>query len=196
MRNGASACTLTCQVRPNSVEIVDIEAADGRLQRVEEVGDLDAEHLRLVAVDVEIDLRRVGGEGAEHAGEFGLLVRRDQQAAQGLGDFGRRLALQSLEDILEAAGVAEPEDRRQVEGKTDRLLDRRQPRAQLGDDRARALGRVGPLLVGLQTDDEEGLVRRGDAVDEVEADDGEHALDAGDAADDVLRLRRPPPRCG
>ena len=56
------------------VEVVDVEAAERRLQRVEDVADLDAQHLRLVAVDVETDLRRVGGEGAEDAGQLGLLV--------------------------------------------------------------------------------------------------------------------------
>ena len=48
------------------VEVVDVVAAERRLQRVENVADLDAEHLRLVAIDIEIDLRRVGGVGAEN----------------------------------------------------------------------------------------------------------------------------------
>ncbi len=109
------------------------------MQGIEDVGDLDAEHLRLVAVDVEIDLRRVGGIGAEDAGEFGVLVGRDQEAAHGRGNVGRRLALQRLEHVLEAAGVAEAEDGRKVERKDDGALDRRQLRTQSGQDRAGAL---------------------------------------------------------
>ena len=66
----------------------------------------------------------------------------------------------------------------------------------LRDDRVDALRRVGALLVGLQPDDEEGLVGRGDVVDEVEADDRQHALHAGDRPDDVLDLRDQLPRCG
>ena len=100
------------------VEVVDVEAAERRLQRVEDVADLDAQHLRLVAVDVETDLRRVGGEGAEDAGELGLLVGGDQQAAHHGREVGRALALQRFEHVLEAAGVAEAEDRRQVERET------------------------------------------------------------------------------
>ena len=93
-----------------------------------------------------------------------------------------------LEHILEAAGVAEPEDRRQVEGEHDRLLDRRQFRPQLGDDGAGAREGSVALLVGLETDDEEGLVGRGDAVDEIEADHRKHALHARDRPDDALGL--------
>jgi hypothetical protein len=92
-RNGASAWTLTCQVRPEQVEVVDIEAAERRLQRVEDVGDAYPEHLHLVAVDVEPDLRRVGGEGAEHAGQFRLLVGGHQQGAHHGGEIVRALAL-------------------------------------------------------------------------------------------------------
>ena len=96
------------------------------------------------------------------------------------GDVGRRLSLQRLEHILEAAGAAEAEDRRQVEREDDAALDRRQLRPQLRDDGAGALRGIGALLVGLEADDEERLVRRGDAVDEVEADHRQHAFDARD----------------
>ena len=37
------------------VEIVDVEAAERRLQRREDLADCDPERLRLVAVDVEVD---------------------------------------------------------------------------------------------------------------------------------------------
>src|SRR5262249_18288091 len=45
---------------------------------------------------------------------------------------------------------------------------------------------IGSLLVWLQADDEESLVRRGDTVDEVEPHHRKYALDAGDGSDDVL----------
>ena len=140
------------------VEVVDVEAAEGGLQGVEHVAHLDAQHLRLVAVDVEKDLRRVGGEGAEDAGELGLLVGGHDQAARDGGEIGRRLALQGLQHVLEAAGAAEPEDRRQVEGKDDGALDRGELGPQAGDDGVDLLAAVGALLVGLQAHDEEGLL--------------------------------------
>src|SRR5262249_47464929 len=101
------------------IEVVDVEAAERRLQRVENVYDLDPQHLRLVAIDVEIDLRRVGGEGAEDCGELGLLIRRHEEGALYGRDLGGRLSLQRLERILESAGVAETEDGWQVEGEDD-----------------------------------------------------------------------------
>ena len=44
-------------------------------------------------------------------------------AAQRAREVGGRLALQCLEHVLEAAGAAETEDRRQVEGEDDGALD-------------------------------------------------------------------------
>ena len=64
------------------VEVVDVEAPQRRLQGVEDVADLDAEHLRLVAIDIEVDLRRVGGIRAVHAGKLGFSIGRYHQAAQ------------------------------------------------------------------------------------------------------------------
>ena len=48
------------------VEVVDVGRAEIDLQRGEHVGHVDAEHLRLGAVDVEIELRRRGLEQREH----------------------------------------------------------------------------------------------------------------------------------
>jgi hypothetical protein len=78
---------------------------------------------------------------------------------------------------LESAGVAESQNGRQIEREDHRLLDRREFRTQLGDDGGGALRGVRALLVGLETDDEERLVRRREAVDEVEPDDRQNALD-------------------
>jgi len=82
------------------------------LQRVEDVGDLDPEHLDLVAIDLEIDLRSIGSVRAEHAGEFGLTVGRNDQGAQCTGNIAWRLALQRLQRKLKSAGAAEPENGR------------------------------------------------------------------------------------
>ena len=158
------------------------------MQRVENVADLDAQHLGLVAIDIEIDLRRVGGIGAEHAGKLGLLVGGNDQPAHDRGNVGRRLALQRFEHVLEAAGIAEAEDRRQVEREDDGALDRGQLRPQLRDDGVGALRRVGALFVRLQSNDEERLVGGRDIIDEVESDHRQHALHARNRPDDILDL--------
>src|SRR5205085_7745154 len=91
------------------IEVIGVKASQRRLQRVEDVADLDAKHLRLVAVDIEADLRRVGREGAEHTSELGLLVGGDQQSAHDGRKIIGALTLQRFEYVLEPAGVAEPE---------------------------------------------------------------------------------------
>ena len=131
------------------VEIVYVKSAKRRLQRVEDVADLDPEHLRLVAVDVEADLRCVGGEGAEVASEFGLLVGGDQEAAHHSGNVVGALSLQRLERVLETAGTAEADDRRQIERKHDGALDCAELRSQTRDNGIDRLRWVGPFFVRL-----------------------------------------------
>ena len=171
------------------IEVVDVEAAERRLQRVEDVADLDPQHLSLVAIDLEPDLRRIGRVGAEDAGKLGLLVGGDQKPAHDGGDIVGTLALQRFERVLEAAGTAEPEDRGQVERKHDRARNRPELRPQPRDDGVDALRGVGPLLVGFQPNDKESLVRCRDGIDEIEPDDRDDALHPGDRPDDVLDLR-------
>src|SRR6202035_3017236 len=115
--------------------VVDIEAAKRRLQRVENIADLDTEHLRLVAIDVEIDLRRVGGIGAEHPGKLGLLIGRNDQSAKHRRDVVRSLTLQRLQHVLKTAGAAQAENGRQVERKRNGAFNRRQLRSQSRNDR-------------------------------------------------------------
>jgi hypothetical protein len=67
-------------------------------------------------------------------------------------------------------------------------LDRRHLRPQPRDDRPGTLGRVRAHLVGLEPDDEEGLVGRRDVIDEIEPDDRQHTLDARDRPGNVLDL--------
>ncbi len=62
------------------VEVVDVDAAQRRLQRGEDIADVEAERLRLGAIDVEID-RRIGrGEGREHARQPRIAVGGGDQA--------------------------------------------------------------------------------------------------------------------
>ncbi len=52
------------------VEVVGVAAAQRRLHRREEVGDADAQRLGALTVELEVDLRRRGAVGREHAGQL------------------------------------------------------------------------------------------------------------------------------
>ena len=67
-------------------------------------------------------------------GELGLLVGGHDHAARHGREVGGRLALQGLQHVLEAAGAAEPEDGRQVEGEDDGALDGGELGPQAGED--------------------------------------------------------------
>ena len=61
-----SACASDAEGAAEQVEVVDVGRAEIDLQRGEHVRHVDAEQLRLGAVDVEIELRRRGLEQREH----------------------------------------------------------------------------------------------------------------------------------
>ena len=171
------------------IEVVDVETAQRRLQRVEDIADLDAEHLGLVAIDIEIDLRRVGGIGAEHAGELGLAgwprpASRACTAATSVGGWPCRASSTYWKPPV----LPRPRIGGRLNGKAMAPWIAAKLRPQPRDDRVGALRRIGAHLVGLEPDDEERLVRRRDIVDEVQPDHRQHAFDAGDRPDDVLDL--------
>ena len=90
------------------VEVVDVGGAEIDLQRGEDVGDVDAEQLRLGAVDVEVELRRRGLEQREHLGD----ARRLRGAcpswrSTALCSACRPAAGAVLDHHAEAAGIAD-----------------------------------------------------------------------------------------
>src|ERR1700704_1973002 len=74
------------------IELVNVVAAERRLQGAEYLADLNAECLCLVAIDTEIDLRIVGRVGAEDVRQLGLLVCLEHEPAHGGGEFRGRSA--------------------------------------------------------------------------------------------------------
>ena len=59
---------------PEHVEVVDVGRAEIDAQRLEDRLQRHVQHLRLVAIDVDVELRRAGGEGREHVADAGHLV--------------------------------------------------------------------------------------------------------------------------
>ena len=64
-RNGASAWTIDLVRAAEFVEVVHVKRAEISLQRVEDIGDGNAELLRARAVDVGVELRDVDVEAGE-----------------------------------------------------------------------------------------------------------------------------------
>src|SRR3546814_1645208 len=64
------------------IEVVHVIAAERGLQRGKDVIDRHAERLGLLAVDVEIELRRIGGEGREHASQRRILIRSEAHTSE------------------------------------------------------------------------------------------------------------------
>ena len=97
------------------IEVVDVVAAKESLQREEHVVQLDAQRLDLVAVDLELDLRDAGIEAAVDEPDLRTLARLGQQPLQDLRELRGIRADAVLQHEGEAAGRAQPADRRRIE---------------------------------------------------------------------------------
>ncbi len=167
------------------IEVVDVDAAQRCLQRGEHVAHVEAKHLRLAAVDVEIE-RRIGRrEGREHAREPRVAIGGSDQPAGDAAYRGRILPLQRLELILEAAAGREPDDRRQIERQHVGLPDLRARAVRAPDQRLHRIRRRLAVRERFQPRHHEGVVRFRCSVEQREADnrervfDGRHLLQQG-----------------
>ena len=134
LRNGRSACAGDVIGAAEQVEVVDIGRAEIGLDRVVDGGDRHAELLRLDAVDVDEDLRRVGGERREHRGEPRVLARGgDKFVGRGRQQL-RTAALAILDAHGEAAAGADAGHGRRRNDDDEGALDCREALAQVGGD--------------------------------------------------------------
>src|ERR1700722_9541417 len=153
------------------VEVVDKDTAQCRIERVENIGNADTQCLRLVAVDIE-EYRWVGrGEGREDAGQVVVLVRGADESLHNAAELRRRLPLQGLKLIFEAAAGRKANDRRQIEGDHGGGADLLHDPESLADHRLCGILRGLAILEGLELDDQKGVVRLAAAVKQRIADD-------------------------
>ena len=170
-----------------AVEVVDVVAAQVRLERVKDIAQLHAHRLDFGPVDIDVELRRAGAEAVEQADEAGLLVA--------LGDQVVRLGLERVEinvagrlhHQLEAAGVAQAPHRWRPEDEHASLRDLPlQALAELGRNGLAAQRRV-MALVERREDDEHGTVVRAEGVqDERLPGDGHRVSNPGSLEGDLL----------
>ncbi len=103
---------------PEPVEVVDVQRPQVDLQRVEQLGDRNPRQLGLVAVDVEVEPRRVGPKAREEPVKHLRVCRSSRFLDDAVGDrldFVRPQVAAVLDDDLESAGGSQPVDRRRVE---------------------------------------------------------------------------------
>ena len=109
------------------VEIIDVGGADKDLQGGEHVRHVDAEELRLRAIDVEIELRRRILEQGEHLAEARRLRGFAHHRGCGFDQSLRTAALAVFHHHPEAAGIADARDRRRLHHQDQALLDAGEP---------------------------------------------------------------------
>ena len=172
------------------VEAVDVERAHQNVQRLVHVVQRHAQRGDLVAVDVEVELRRLGAELGGHPAQAGDLPQFLDQAVGLLlqGDQAEVAAV--LDDELEAAGDAEARDRRRPEHRELGL------RHVLGAGLARSWFMIAvsrssgflPLVEGVQHDEHRGEIRAVGLQQKRTAREGHRVGDAGRPAGDLLDL--------
>src|SRR6202022_1307956 len=113
------------------VEVVDVERAEIDLQRVEHVRQIEPEQLRLVAIEIVVELRRRRAEGREQ------LLRIELRLLAGFGDHALRRLIERraaaagevLDLELKAAGRAEAGGRWRLDAQGDGSRDLKRFRA-------------------------------------------------------------------
>jgi len=165
------------------VEVVHVEPAQVHLEGLEHLAQRHAHGLALGAIDVDVQLGRVGAEHGGQAGQAGRLVSLlDQVVGLGLEDF-QALVAAVFDHHLEAAGGAQAADRRRAEDEQHAVLDLAELLANGLEDRVGAALGLQTLVEGLERDEHRAQVRTVGPQHERHPTDADDMADAGDLAD-------------
>jgi len=96
---------------PEKVDVIDEISAQRGLQRLKHAVERNAENLRLVAVDIEVDRWVRCRVGAEHTRQLRILIGGDGEPAHGLRERLRIAAAQIFQHVGEAAARTKADDR-------------------------------------------------------------------------------------
>ena len=127
-------------------EIVDVGAAQGRREIVEDVRQRCTQLRDLRAVDDGIDLRTVGAKGREHAEQVGIAIGRADELTAGRAEVGQRPRAVILELEVESAQHTQARYRWRIDQDDLRLRDTHGGRLQRIDNALRGI-RI-PLALG------------------------------------------------
>src|SRR6185312_1135462 len=95
-----------------AVEIVDIQSAKKRLQRIVDIAHRNAERLRFVDIHADFVFGNVVSKCADDVSKFGALPRGRQEFIRSTGQIGNTTVAAIFQHQLKPAGSAEPEYRR------------------------------------------------------------------------------------
>ena len=178
------------------IEVVDVGRADIDLQGVEHILHIDAEELRLGAVDVEIDLRRRGLEQREDLRRRRTCCWRAPSAAvRRARNAAAPWPARSSTIMRKPPAVPMPLHRRRQHRDEEGVLDLGQPFVQLGLDRRRRLPRSWPRVERLEHQKQRAGIGRIGEGGAGEADDIHRMRHAGHAARDIERALLHRRRC-
>jgi hypothetical protein len=111
------------EVAAEQREVVDVEAAERGLHRVEDISERDVERAGFFTINVEAVLRRAGGQRGLHAGEFRAHRRSGNELVGLRHQFVDTSATAVLDIPFDATGHAHADDRRWVEREHQAFLD-------------------------------------------------------------------------
>ena len=153
----------------------DLGAEEG-LHGVEDVGNMHAQHLGLVAVEVDEELLACRAKRRVDAHQFRALPRLLEERLDGLLRHPRIARAPILDVELEAAGGAQPRNRGRIDGECEAFLKAVELRVQALQHGERQERGVVALLKGLHRGKEDGRIVGELAVDQAVAIHGGDVL--------------------
>src|SRR5262249_8826956 len=159
------------------VHVIDIEAAERRLQGLEYRTDVDTQNPRLVAVDVEIDRWICRGIGGKDSRQLRILISGDHEPARDLREILWRTTLHILDHEGKPAAGTESNDWRRLQWNCGAAPQLAKLAGQPPNDCVGALSLAFSFFEALERDDDEAGIRLREIVDEIQPDD---RTDVGD----------------
>ena len=169
------------------VEVIDVIAAHGRLQRGEDIADGNAQHLRPVTIQIKKDRRCRRREGGKDPRQISILIGGNDQGAHDRGHFTHRPAFQILQLVLKATTGAKAHNGRQVEGQDQGRNLHRAARNRRDQRIHLRLGRCA-FLKGFQRHDEEGAIGLRQAIQHGKARNSLHRRHTRQCLNDRFHL--------
>ncbi len=167
------------------IEVIDVERAEVDLERVEDVAERNAERFRLLAIDIDHELRAVVAEGRKDRAQVRIAIGGADDPIRGVRQRVEPERPRVFQLELIAAEVADALNRRRREREDLRLRNLGELRIEhVIEDRRERMLVTRPLAPRLEAYEHRRLVRT--VAGEAETDDVEDVTHLGPSGDDAL----------